>query len=371
MRQKFYDDAAMEILKSLPKYTLKPESKENILIGLKQERYSKKTMPTRVVPKYRTLLPGLFAGIVGFCCITLGIVHFVPRWGVVAQAAFPGILGVPPVMFKYDPGLQLINGSNRVKSVRESDTHSGYKIEMLGAYSDENRTVVFIRTLKTDIDGTTRAVNMRPQDVWLTDQFGIRHDLTSANIAPNDPSFEYLQFEPLSGWEQKLGVRFTLHVGQLIDGKTLGQSLNVAGPWSLNWVETSFQPSYTLMPNTITSDNGTNLTLTQVTNSPTELQLVFNVSSPIVFPKSSSAVQAKEGQRNLSASVTVVDPNGKMVQILGMNESSTINPQGHMTEGVIKAMFAPITKPGTYKIEITGYLFGEIDGYWSTQFKYS
>ena len=358
------NDEAVGLLGSLPRKTLSRDAKRRMGEAIRTEALrisvvNRRGIAKRAMRKRTKVLVGLAGGAVAVYALTAGTVQLAPKLGVYVQAAMPSLFGVPPALLQYDPGLKFVSFTNQVEPVGISDSHGGYTVEVLGAYSDYNRTVVFLKTM----DSKGQGVDMRPENMILTDQFGLRYDGQSGNVSTQDPGFQYYVFNTVDQIDRQLGVHFTLHINQLMDGETLGKKVNVTGPWTVNWVETTFPKSTVITPNVEESSDGTSLNLAKVVIAPSSVRVVFNVSTNFSFSNHESFAGP-----NSSFHMNLTGPDGKPVLFLGGQNPGQFS-NGHLTSGTVEGTFAPIRKSGTYTVYVHGVLFDQIRGDWVFKFQ--
>lgn len=173
------------------------------------------TRPRPRGPRVATALATL--GVVALLVVGL---RFTPRVQGVAWAASQGTPLQQIVAWVADPGLQPLATTGQLPALDLIARHDGETVQVLGAYADTARTVVFLRTTEgiPDLQGVT-----------LQDQFG--HQVV-VNILAWHRHQGVLEFSALPAWAWIPGVRLTLQISSLITpaGQVLAQ-----GPWQFTW----------------------------------------------------------------------------------------------------------------------------------------
>lgn len=123
----------------------------------------------------------------------------------------------------------LVGAAGRVTSVGASSASSGYRLTLLGAYADSERTVLLLHAAPAISPGS---------DVTLTDQFG-RSYAGVSGFGDARTGDLVLQFEPLAWPDTVVGARITLRIGHVrsfyFDAATGNWTFGplVAGDWNL------------------------------------------------------------------------------------------------------------------------------------------
>lgn len=120
----------------------------------------------------------------------------------------------------------LVAARDRITSVGDRATSSGYTITLVGAYADSTRTVLLVRSNPASLPGFGK-----PQ---LTDQFGRTYDYQGGTTDMRNGE-ESMQFDALAWPDALTGARITLHTSSLEPiPQDQGLPRSVSGDWTLH-----------------------------------------------------------------------------------------------------------------------------------------
>jgi hypothetical protein len=205
----------------------------------------------------------------GVVALLAGGLRLAPRAQAVAWAATQGTPLQQIVAWIADPGLQPLAATGQLPAMDLTARHDGETVQVLGAYADTVRTVVFLQTTGgiPDLQGVT-----------LQDQFG--HQLVVNSLAWHQHQ-GVLEFSALPAWVWTPGVRLTLRIPALTTpaGQVLAQ-----GPWQFTWD----QPAPTVNPpvsvNVSDTRGGVTFTLDAYSRAPSATALTLSVAGARVAP---------------------------------------------------------------------------------------
>jgi hypothetical protein len=196
--------------------------------------------------------------------------------------------GVGPISERLLSGVGLKSGDLTV--VGDSATSAGHTLNLVGAYADGLRSVLFVTIDGKGVAGNPKQYGMHPGEwginydgVTLTDQFG--HSYGGVGLGgPTD-----LQFQPLAWPASEVGGRLTLHItgiwamwriaeqgpNKVIDT----DALTTHGDWSLHVTLISARYHTIALPEPVHTPMA-DYAFTGITASETEMILRWTISGP-------------------------------------------------------------------------------------------
>lgn len=317
--------------------------------------------------------PLLWAGYaIAACAFVLALArvtfYLAPNW---EQAAYAAIGSLPASRFVIDPtdaGMLELAERGQVQAMDVSARDQGISVQVLGAYADSIRTVLFLR-VRGPQAGAGDAGSWMPMPglLVLTDQFGHRYSLKSGQWQIGADAGN-LQFEGISPWKLALGLRLRLQVPamQWVPARGTDTGLHdIKGSWTLDWVQTSVGSERTVQVDSVATSNGVRIMLTTVRLSPSATEFALTATMDAASAPGSSigdgALPGKPLAKDELLYLYVERvADGKRFPWLSYGTTG----YGRFVTG--KIVTVPLTQPGKYVLVIQG--FNGRDGHWELPF---
>jgi len=269
----------------------------------------------------------------GTIALALAVLYFVPA----AAAALAGVPGGGDLLREAG----LAGAAGKVTTVGAVAESSGYRITLVGAYADSERTVLLLRTSPS---ATPDFATMR-----LTDQFGRSYPMQSGSSDGRTGDL-ILQFDPLGWPDGTTGARVTLRLNSVhrfaydSAARDWRNGPPVAGTWTLQ-ASIGIDEAVTLATPSAGQLGGVTCTFGAARAS--AATIVIDVYMHGVTPDQLEQ-RIPDGGKGLPVfQLLLIDPTGDVV-----TQSYGLSPASQTSDGTVIHLVGFRSVPGNYTVRV-------------------